>query len=538
MIEIILSFLFFSIISYGNGLIFNYYLNKNHIFNKEFFFNSIIGIVITSFLAQILNFFLPLNVTLLYVNFFIVIFFFYKNSIIQFKIYFKFNPTIILIFFLFIISIAKIYASGFSDDLNHYHGSHIGNTDNSNLIIGMNFLHNHFGFSSIWLILNSYYNFDGIYLQQIHILNSLTFFLVNSFLIKEIINNNKSKNKIYMLWCSIAVVFLLLKFTRLKEFGIDRGAVLIFVFYISYTIKNFSKDNKFVFILFLISLFLTLIKIFYIFSIIIPMIVIIINKNYKFFKSKYFFILFSLFFISLLKNLIISGCVIYPFKFTCIKLLSWYDAASINTLLLDIEASTKNYIEYNGTLLKQEYVKNFNWVKTWLNRNFEEVRNIILTSFLVIILTKFSFYEEKKNKYISKNKNIKMIFIILLIVNLIFFLKSPVVRYHQTLFILLSINLSFFIIKPKSLKLKSFLTIISICLIFNLSKNINRIKNENFINDPLNHIKKIRWYHEPVEKNLGKFKYYVGWIKAHPSTHHELTNLKHKKLFFFNMIYK
>tara|TARA_X000000950_G_scaffold184947_1_gene223992 strand:+ start:9363 stop:10979 length:1617 start_codon:yes stop_codon:yes gene_type:complete len=538
MLEIILKLLFFFIILLGNGLIFNHYLSNKNNFN--IYEINIYGLIFTGFLSQFLIFIFPLKFFFLYINFFLIILFLYKIKKKNFKRIFDTKLELIFIILFFLLCIVQVYASGFSDDLNHYHGSYIGNTDNSNLIIGMNFLHNHFGFSSIWLILNSYFNFDGIYLQEIHIFNAIIFFSVISFLIKEIfLFEKKNKVDIYILWLSTALIFLIIKFTRLKEFGIDRGGVLVFIFLISIAVRNVKKiENENIFILSLICLFLTLIKITYVFSFIIPIIFIFRNKNFNFLRSKYFLILCFLFIISISKNVLISGCFIYPFEFTCVKDLSWNSEDHFKNLLLDIEASTKNFNQYNGSFIKEEYIKNFSWFKTWINRNYEELLNIVLTSLLVVLSLNIFIKNDKYQKFKIKIDGTTLIFIFLFLLNLIFFIKAPVIRYHQVLFILFAANVSFIFFNPKKFNLKPFSLLICLCLLFNFTKNINRISKENFKNEPLKYIKKIGWYHKPVERKLSNYKYFIGWIEKHPSTHHELENLKYKKFFIFDIIHK
>ena len=141
---------------------------------------------------MILNFFFPLNDYLLYINLILslITLYYFRNEI-------KISSTIklnIYIFTFLLLSILNIYGSGFSDDLNHYHGGSIINSDNSNYIIGSNFLHNHYGYSSIWLILHSYLNFNNTFLQDIHILNGIILFLCLSYFTYEVFDNkNKSK---------------------------------------------------------------------------------------------------------------------------------------------------------------------------------------------------------------------------------------------------------------------------------------------------------------------------------------------------------
>lgn len=85
---------------------------------------------------------------------------------------------------------------------------------------------------------------------------------------------------------------------------------------------------------------------------------------------------------------------------------------------------------------------------------------------------------------------------------------------------------------------KTILGFIALCLVFNFGKNIIRISNENFINNPDEHIKKIKWYRKPVQSNIGNFTYYRGWIDAFPVGNMDISKKKHKKfLNFYDIIY-
>ena len=137
MSSIIIYFFLFLFIVISNGLIF-----FKLIFFKNLKLNSletsILGLVATGFLAQLLNFFIPLNDMVIYCNLFIniVVLTIYRKKI---RLNFNKSITLILLAMLF-LSIAQIYSSGFSDDLAHYHGGQILNSDNSKYIIGINFL--------------------------------------------------------------------------------------------------------------------------------------------------------------------------------------------------------------------------------------------------------------------------------------------------------------------------------------------------------------------------------------------------------------
>ena len=540
MLEIILHYLIFLFIIYSNGLLLQRILINSRIINLNFFEQSIIGLVGTGFIALLINFFFPLNDLFIYLNLFIgLIFIFFFKDKIKFN-YNKSSKLFIILFFL--LSLANIYGSGFSDDLNHYHGGYITNTDNHNYIIGLNFLHHHYGYSSIWLILHSYLNINNSFLQDIHILNGIIFFLLIAYLFTE--NNEKSKhssNYILYLISSIFIFFIILKYTRLKEFGLDRPGILIYCFLIYFAAKyeflikqNLKDKEKFFFIILFICLFITSVKIFLLSCFLVPLIFIIKSKSYDFIFSKIICIFYLLALCYLIKNVLISGCLVYPFSFTCLSDLPWNSKEIASNVLLLVEASTKSYDKYLGSLNIIEYVNNFNWLSTWFQRNIEEFNNYILTSLLAILL----FFVSSKTKKKIKFNYLELIIMLLFFVNIIIFLKSPVSRYHHVMFILFALSLTILSNKLFLKKIFFFKLIIILLVFFNFTKNFQRIYETNFYNNPYEHIKKIEWYRAPVEKKLGSFTYFNGWIDEHPIGNMNLNKYKYKKKMGFDIIYK
>ena len=540
MFEIILHYLIFLFIIYANGLILQKVLINSHVINLNFFEQSIIGLIGTGFVALLLNFFFPLNDLFIYLNLFIgLIFIFFFKDRIKFN-YNKSSRLFIILFFF--LSLANIYGSGFSDDLNHYHGGYITNTDNHNYIIGLNFLHHHYGYSSIWLILHSYLNINNSFLQDIHILNGIIFFLLIAYLFTE--NNEKSKhssNYILYLISSIFIFFIILKYTRLKEFGLDRPGILIYCFLIYFAAKyeflikqNLKDKEKFFFIILLFCLFITSVKIFLLSCFLVPLIFIIKSKSYDFLCSKIICIFYLLALCYLIKNVLISGCLVYPFSFTCLSDLPWNSKEIASNVLLLVEASTKSYDKYLGSLNIIEYVNNFNWLSTWFQRNIEEFNNYILTSLLAILL----FFVSSKTKKKIKFNYLELIIMLLFFVNIIIFLKSPVSRYHHVMFILFALSLTILSNKLFVKKIFFFKLIIVLLVFFNFTKNFQRIYETNFYNNPYEHIKKIEWYRTPVEKKLGSFTYFNGWIDEHPIGNMDLNKYKYKRKMGFDIIYK
>ena len=541
MISAIIHFFLFFTICFGNGSILFSVLNIKERFN--IYEITLIGLIFTGLIAQLLNFFIPLNNSLIISNFFIVILFFTFDNFIKLKniIINNFNKIIILIL---IVILFNIWCSDFHDDLNHYHYSYILNTDNTKYIFGYNFFHNHYGFSSGWLILQSYFNFDYSRLQDIHVINALILFLVLCIFISHFNEIKKKENiKILDIIFFSILLFVILKYTRLKEFGLDKPATLIFFYIIFLSFKNEIFDKKLnnanMFIILLLSFFIIYIKIIYIPILILPLLNILKFKNYRFLFTKYCNILILVNISYFAKNIIISGCLVYPVQQLCFENLTWINLNSIQELGIGIEVFNKSYSNYNGSLSKIEYIQNFNWISTWLLRNFEEFTNIILLiilCFLIPILI-------SKRKYKKSNKDIINLTSVLIFcfLSFILFLKSPVIRMYHHFFVFIILVCAIYLFKSFTFKInKKFIYILTIALVFNFSKNFIRIHKAGYNNDHFEKIIQLGWYTKSIKSNIGQFEYYIGWYDKAVAGQ-DLTKLKlkyRKTLLNYDMIYK
>ena len=538
---IILShFLLFLFICYSNGLIF---LKKiNHLTNANNFYEiSIIGLAVTILAAQIINFFYPLNNLLIYLNIILIIYFIIRN-----KKTFLNNLKISYVIFIpiLIISILNIYGSKFSDDINHYHYGSILNTDNHNYIWGLSHLHNVYGTSSIWLIGHSYFNFEEYRLQDIHILNGIILFLITCLFASEIGLVNKKKNNYSIIIFSI-LIFILLKYTRLKEFGIDRPAFLFFYFLIYYYLKHFVynvnliKFNDFL-ILCLICFLIVFIKIIFLSIFIIPFYLLIKYKK-QLLKINLKYVL--IFFIGLsyfLKNILISGCLIFPIDFLCFEGIPWNNLTGVKEITSMMEAINKSWNLYLGDLSQSEYINNFNWINTWLNRNYIELIEFLSTIILSILITISCFKKKNPLKNINNSnyKEFQFVSFFLILFSLAIFFEAPIIRMFHHILILIMVLFIFTLTKKKQIVLKYNLIIffLAIAIIFNGYKNILRIKKENFINDPLKILSTKIW--KPYKRKVNNFTYYVGWYGGSPIGNEYLEDFRYRKKFIFNIIYE
>ena len=537
---IILNTFLFLFIIFSNGI---FIIKKILKINKfqGFYEISIYGLIFTIFLSQFLNFFIALNNNLLIINLILTLIFFLFNQrlfINNFKLNFKIFSVLILLI------LSQIYGSGYSDDLNHYHYSYILNTDKYNFIWGNSFMNNMFGTSPIWLTTHAYFNFDSSRLQDIHILNGIFLLLILGLFLSEFFS--KTQNNLYKNpFIFSLILFLLIKFTRLKEFGIDRPAILLFCFFIFYYLKylvfSSSKDRNLDFLLLLlIAITIVSIKIIYAPIFILLLIIFLSFKKEIFLFDKKFFIVYFAACIFLFKNILGSGCIIFPINFTCVEILSWVNSSGAKELSFLAEYFNKSWTSYEGSLSKIEFVKDFNWFSTWFERGKTEILELFATIFFIIILTLISFKIKFKKKLLTKELNLlaNSLILIILFSTLIYFWKNPVIRmnYHVVLSSILLFVLYFCEFKIKKKKIIIVPLIITIFFSFNFSKNINRIFKNNFINDPMSKIKEK--IYEQKKSQIDSFTYYVGWFGDAPVSHLELNEKVHTKKLIFNILSK
>ena len=240
------------------------------------------------------------------------------------------------------------------------------------------------------------------------------------------------------------------------------------------------------------------------------------------------------------KNLLISGCIVYPVEPLCFSKLSWHETESIRSLNFNTEVFNKSFFQYTGNLMQEEYIKNFHWIKTWIQRNATELVEFLSMLSLIFLITILNFKKALNVNYATKINNISSLIIIFIFSLLLIFLKTPVIRMSHHVFILffLIIFLVYFNKRVVIVNKKIFFFLILIAFTFNISKNLLRIKSSNFINDPIYILKKSNLYSEAKKKKLNDFVYYHGWIGGHPIGRANLDNYNYKKWFIFDIIFK
>lgn len=452
----------------------------------------IFGCIILSFISLLVNFFFPLSqiVNTIILGFGIILIF--KN----FSIYYSRQFLIFLIFSALLITILILESNVYRPDAGLYHLPYIGILNQEKIILGLSNFHFRYGHISIIQYLsaisnNLLFRENGIVFAQALIAVSV----IINFTFK-IYNYNKSKKYNFHFYFLISVLlFIFYKMNRYGEYGNDAPAHFIFFYLISELLiinKNKVKDvcNIFLVILFIILNKITLLMcVFFSFFLIKKETITSILKSKRF----YFIIFFaSIWFI---KNILVSGCIIYPVKFTCFQDLLWTDIKTIENVSIENESWTKDWPTYKKIINKSnikpispsEYLKDFFWTKFWSKGHFQKILKILVPYLLVLfLLSLFLFYQKKTKFIISKNNT--NIFIVLLISCLFWFVKVPMFRYGYSyivsfislIFAFLTCHIYYF---KKDLRLFFNIFLIFLFSVL-LSKNTIRIlKNENDYNN-------------------------------------------------------
>ena len=468
-------FLFISSVSVlslnGYGKILASKYKKN--FLEEFFF----GFMVVAFIVTFAHFFVKIDYLISLIILFLGLIYFIKNNKENFL---KINYVYLIIF---IVLVPIFLNQKYHEDFGYYHLPYVLTMVEQKIIFGLANSNIAYSHNSIWL------NIMSIFYSTKNNFNYLTMptFLIYSVFIIFFIKKNLEINKksISNYFIIISLFYLILKFTRLSEYGNDLPSLLFSILTIFYFIK-FSEihewNQKYFYFFCCVSfaLFSILIKLSGIPILILPLILFI--QNYKKLKKEiinvnYLFI-FLLVFIFYLQQFIYTSCIIFPSKFTCIN-TEWFN----NDFLLlkeNLELTNKSYYASDNLLTKKDYLSNLNWFPFWFEINYSKILENILTISLPILLLIFLLTKKKKKlKLYFENKRL---FILFRFLSFIFWLKfSPVYRfsipYFLSLFFIISLN--FYINKEFSKKI--FLFLIIFFLLFNFTKNILRIDNEDYI---------------------------------------------------------
>lgn len=400
---------------FGRGILIikNFKFEKNIINDKEKVFGikintfyPIIGLFVIGNFSVVYNFFLPININFVkYISFILIFNFFNKH---EFKLFYQFILKVLVFSVPLTIGFHNL---GLHYDAGLYHLNYQNFLREEKIILGLTNLYDHYGFSSIIEYLHALLWIDNnlILLKTIQ----FNFFLVLLLFINENLFFSEEINNKKLAFLSIVYMFL-------DNFGIGGGlngspqiqgltkfdsifSILFFITIFLYLhLANKQRTKIIEFKILLIFMIFTLetrpsgILLFFLFLIILlkskePIKIILRNK-----------VLIIINLIWLFKNLLLSGCLLYPLSLSCFEIFQWSNSQIAKNLSANLQTYflTSNFeINYSKTLLT----------------------NSLISIFILIFLQIFIF---GSFKIIFKNKLEIYFFIILNIALFLYFLPS------------------------------------------------------------------------------------------------------------------
>jgi hypothetical protein len=178
----------------------------------------------------------------------------------------------------------------------------------------------------------------------------------------------------------------------------------------------------------------------------IPSTIFLIKNNFKLIKiiNSIFSLPALLLVIWLIKNIVISGCVIFPIKSSCIEKLPWTNIEQIRSLQTSGQAWSKGWPDRpNKKISMKEFNKDFNWVSAWKKKHMKYTLNIIIPYIVVLLLVVVLIKIETKNHQNSNNKDTDLLIRLWLLIltsvigTFSFFLIFPIYRYGYSYLITL-----------------------------------------------------------------------------------------------------
>jgi len=490
---------FYSVSGYGKIL-----NNSNSNFFELQFDGSIILLLIGYFiyLSIGINFFI--NFLILITG--LILYFFYKKKINNVG----FNYIIILFGLLFLV----LLISKTHEDFNLYHYFAIHEVFSNNLRIGISKLNGYFIHSSHLILNQALTILPFIGFKLVHIPVFIIYVSTLGYFLVVVFNKNSKGDELF--FSTVVILVLLVKFNRLSEFGYDYIAQFILIisfhkiFFLNSNNNEIIKGLKyFIFSILIkpISLLFTPILFF-----------IIYKKGLYFYKKislkKYF--LFSLLIITIFSSSFFkTGCLFYPINLSCFskEKINWSDKESLKDYSKVIILWAKSYdaqdkSKYQKISDTKLYLKNFNWVKYWIESHFfYKIFEFLIIVSLSIFLIYFYFIKTRSN--IDKNYTDKKILFFFLCLSIFFWFNTvPQFRFgFSSILIFVYIFLNFFFNLSIKFNKKKFIYLFIFGLLILNFKNINRINNEfsrtdfyKYTNFPFFNEKPIKYDYSKLKK--------------------------------------
>ena len=484
-ISLILIYSFFSAVIFSAGKIGNNYIFKFK--NLNFGEFGILGFVIIYFVTLVFHFFYSINDYFIYFTYLILISYFLLNSKIFFSELQISRYKLGLIFLVFIL---LSITNNHHDDLYIFQLPIINYMQNFKIVFGLINLNDFIGQGHSFYEIMSFFKIP-IYENRAYFLLPIIF--LNFFVIYLFEKLKEEKNYLIKYFIYFIIILLIVRFSRSKEYGTDIP-ILCLLFYIQLNFLSFLNTKNFQFFLksILASIFCIILKLYGITSLfyLLAFIPILKKDLFKIFKKKRILAFFiSIFFLTLVKNFIVSGCLFYPISKTCFNKenISWAVGKEVAQERNEFyNAQVKGWRAYTKNINEGEFINAKDYLESntserirglLSDKDFEKILTGLILPILFILVSIF-FKEKIKINKIDISSNI-LIILLLFAPLLIWLILFPQSRYGYYSYISIIIfYISFNYLKVGKFNKKIVVTSFSILLIFLVTKNVSRIKNE------------------------------------------------------------
>ena len=483
-LSILVSFIISQIII-GYSFIFKklIYLKKKRtiiIKNEDFIY----GVFFLTFISILSNFFFPLfkiTIITIFIGFFFFVFCVVKK-IIKLNFFYLF---LIISFFVFIS-----HNQGINYDAQYYHLQIIKLNTEYKSIFGIINLEDRYGMNSslhslISLFNLSIYGYNTIYLFSIILL---------SFVINQFFSTNKNLKKSSSIFLSFSLFFIFIysffhpfgNGTILNNIGspeVDITAAFFFIYTFYLFLKyDENKEENLINLIILISILIFTIKINYLAILIIPFLILILNKKILSYLQ---ISLYSVFFLIIwsIKGFISSGCFLFPIPASCFN-TSWSlpldKIENYQNIIMSFARDTpdrQKFSDFDHTL------NSYDWFYPWINEYFLKTEFLFISFLLIVFfVTSLIFlFIFKKKINISKNY---LWLLLVSIVGLIIWFKAPEIRFgYGTIISLVSIlfTILFTIFRPIKFKDLFLFIVVLIPIFLLIYKNFENYSSYDLI---------------------------------------------------------
>ena len=472
---------------------------------------------------------------------------------------FKEIKYLLILLIIFLIG-AYVYKN--HDDFGYYHLTYTLNLSENGFIIGTGiFSHGFRTFSSLFyfhsLLFMPYIKF---YLFHIGPFFILLFF---NYLIFHKLLSFKNKFDYSSFFSLLSLIFVNIVFYRLGEHGTDRSAqiLLLLIFLFFSELMYYEKKEKNIllslnFLLIVIFLASSMKAIYYMYLVLVPLILFKQKFFKKFFiKQNYLMIFFLILSLTgnITTNYLSTGCLLYPAEKTCIGNNEWsIPKKEVKKMKLHYEWWSKagGGPGYTSEIPRDEYVKNFTWLKNWIERHFFNKVSDTLYGLIfayTLIYFSFNFFSNKNKRKFNFKSRLLLIFIPFIFL-LEWFLFHPAMRYGG--YVLIALPLIIFtslmmvrlnIDKKKLTSLTMVFLLISV--LGYLGRNTVRLNKEidiykyQILKSPYFFIDEVK---PIIILDKEDFKIYstggkMCWATKTPCSYYK--NVKSKKVLGLNMVY-